>query len=248
MFALPGRLHLNNKSELKKKKKLILQVVYIDSGLNVHLQDLLSCIDMPLKSNKHHPKGLSRFFPSFSCQRMDLQSGSSITAQHTTTARVEKTNTRWENGFCCRGMENKMLLMYVVKVKKRRTCKFTPFNTLQNSSHLQDITTFYSCDCTIISLIEENHYIIFIVFKCCLAWLRKEISSVCVSLSSPELRSVLLIVHTASLLSQLCCCDYTWIDHWVIHIYMLPRGPVSHVAAGIWFSPSSPSKKRKKKG
>lgn len=93
VFAPPGRLHLNNKSE--PKKMLILQVVYIDSGLNVHLEDLLSCIDMPLKSNKHQAKGLSRFFPSFSCQHMDLQSGSSITAQHTATGR-EKSQTHAE--------------------------------------------------------------------------------------------------------------------------------------------------------
>lgn len=45
---------------------------------------------MPLKSNKHHPKGLSCFFPPFPCQHTDLQSGSSITAQHTVTQRVKK--------------------------------------------------------------------------------------------------------------------------------------------------------------
>lgn len=81
----PSRLHLNNKSE--PKNMLILQVVYIDSGLNMHSEDLLSCIDMPLKSNKRHLKGLSYFFPPFPCQHTHLQSGSSITAEHTATQR-----------------------------------------------------------------------------------------------------------------------------------------------------------------
>lgn len=126
--ARPGRLHLNNKSEPKKpNKRPILQLVYVDSGLNMHSEDLLSCIDVPLKSNIHNPKGLSRFFPPFPCQHTDLQSGSSITEQQTVTQRGEKLNTRWKkNGFCWRGMENKTLLLYLVKVTERRECKFTP--------------------------------------------------------------------------------------------------------------------------
>lgn len=72
---------------------LILQVVYIDSGLNMHSEDLLSCIDMPLKSNKRHPKGSSCIFPPFPCQQTDLQSGSSIIAENSIKRREETEHT-----------------------------------------------------------------------------------------------------------------------------------------------------------
>lgn len=142
--CLPYRMHLNNKSE--PKNMLILQVVHIDSGLNMHSEDLLPGIDMPLKSKKRHLKGLSCFFPPFPCQHTHLQSGSSITAEQR-----GKLDTRWENGFCWRGMENKILLMYLVKVKERRKWKFIPHNYKYFSYWWTDCRRICSYGCNYIS-------------------------------------------------------------------------------------------------
>lgn len=53
--AAPGRLHLNNKFEQKKQVNLQ-ATVYIDSVLNMHSEDLLSCVDRSVKLDKRHQK------------------------------------------------------------------------------------------------------------------------------------------------------------------------------------------------
>lgn len=57
------RLHLNNKSEFKKKQVNLQAVVCIDSVLNMHLEDLLSSSDRSVRVGQTPPNnGLSCFF------------------------------------------------------------------------------------------------------------------------------------------------------------------------------------------
>lgn len=67
-------LHLNNK--FKQKAGYLQATLYIDSVLNMHSEDLLSCFSSPGKLDKRHQKMV---YPvshphSYSCQRLNLQS------------------------------------------------------------------------------------------------------------------------------------------------------------------------------
>lgn len=144
---------------------------------------------MPLKSNKRHLKGLSCFFPPFPCQHTHLQSGSSITAEQR-----GKLDTCWENGFCWRGTEKKIPLMDLVKVKKRRKCKFIPYNYKYFSYWWTDCRRICSYGCDYIlkiwiynsNQVKKTTYqrdwmiaiISSIIMIICLLSLRKKLSSV----------------------------------------------------------------------
>lgn len=159
---------------------------------------------------------------------MDLQSGSSITA-----TQKGKNWTHWENGLCCRGMENKMLLMYLVKVKKRRKCKFTPYNILQNSMYLYKANPKILQLCIKIDIFERNHDIIFIISV--VGVVEKE-NPFCVCVC-PELKSIILIVHTglAAVWATLLWLNMNWsLSH--SHVHAAQRPSESHCCWHLIFT------------
>lgn len=133
MSALPLRLHLNNKSEPKKKNAY-------PSGC-VHWFRVKRAFRRFIVLYWYAPEVEQT--PS---KRFILLLSSIPLSTHGSTVRIihhcaaygnakgeKKLNTCWENGFWWHGKENKMLLMYLVKVKKRRKCKFTPYNKIMYS-------------------------------------------------------------------------------------------------------------------
>lgn len=170
MSALPGRLHLNNKSEPTNA---------YPSGC-VHWFRVKRAFRRFIVLYWYAPEveqtPSKRFILLLSFIPLSTH-GSRVRIIHHCTAygnaKGKKLNTRWENGFWWRGMENKMLLMYLVKVKKRRKCKFTPYilsDTWTDCriqyymyTYIKQIPQFYNCDCIKINIFERNHDITFII-------------------------------------------------------------------------------------